>query len=111
MGGGERGVSQGIPDFLRTRYAEERAEAAKQPDGDDYPLSPWEIRWEETGDWNGYSYLRITKARLLADLDAKERIIEDTWGGPDHEEMWAHHLRLLALPYADHPDYRKEWRP
>lgn len=20
-------------------------------------------------------------------------------------------LQLLALPYADHPDYRKEWRP
>lgn len=20
-------------------------------------------------------------------------------------------LRLLALPYADHPDYRPEWRP
>ncbi|MEU5023581.1 DUF6221 family protein [Streptomyces milbemycinicus] len=20
-------------------------------------------------------------------------------------------LRLLALPYADHPDYRDEWRP
>jgi hypothetical protein len=20
-------------------------------------------------------------------------------------------LRLLALPYADHPDYREEWRP
>jgi hypothetical protein len=20
-------------------------------------------------------------------------------------------LRLLALPYADHPDFREEWRP
>lgn len=20
-------------------------------------------------------------------------------------------LRMLALPYADHPDYRQEWRP
>lgn len=26
-------------------------------------------------------------------------------------EMACPTLRLLALPYADHPDYRPEWRP
>ncbi|WP_158880471.1 DUF6221 family protein [Amycolatopsis anabasis] len=24
---------------------------------------------------------------------------------------WCLTLRLLALPYADHPDYQKDWRP
>lgn len=24
---------------------------------------------------------------------------------------WEHTLRLLAVPYADHPDYRPEWAP
>ncbi|MFI9200191.1 DUF6221 family protein [Streptomyces sp. NPDC053048] len=50
-------------------------------------------------------------ARVLAEVEAKRRLIEDTWGGPDHEDMWLHHMRLLALPYVDHPDYREEWRP
>lgn len=55
---------------------------------------------------------------VLAEVDAKRRIIEmeppdhfddPRWNGftEGHEQM----LRLLALPYADHPDYRAEWRP
>ena len=50
-------------------------------------------------------------ARVLAEVDAKRRMIDDVWGGPDHDDMWTHHLRLLALPYADRPDYRDTWRP
>lgn len=31
---------------------------------------------------------------------------------PDHREAWpCLHVRLLALPYAGNPGYRKEWRP
>jgi hypothetical protein len=30
--------------------------------------------------------------------EARTRVAEDV-------------LRFLALPYADHPDYREEWRP
>lgn len=66
-------------------------------------------------------------ARVLAECDAKRRIInevipkvdqmddqiEGEWGtysvGP-HEESWLL-LRLLALPYADRPSYREEWKP
>lgn len=62
-------------------------------------------------------------ARVLAEVDAKRRILaEHPWR---HEPDWpsgrqcrqcaTEHpcttLRLLALPYAGHPDYREEWRP
>ncbi len=63
-------------------------------------------------------FARHDPARVLAECDAKRRIIE----------RWVHqaeiHLQvdleqthgwwtlcLLALPYADHPHYRPEWRP
>lgn len=66
---------------------------------------------------------RFTPARVLADLAAKRRILNDLV--PDIHGMdgmiegeWGHHspaaerlLELLALPYAGHPDYREEWRP
>lgn len=75
---------------------------------------------------------RHDPARVLAEVDAKRRLIDlhphsvwPTRKGPGHlycgtchEEDGViggdgHHcltLRLLALPYADHADYREEWR-
>lgn len=55
--------------------------------------------------------VRYDPARVLRDVDAKRRILADRWGGPDHHDMWEHHLRLLAAVYDDHPDYRLEWKP
>ena len=78
--------------------------------------------------------------RMLADCGAKRRIVNihrdaslDEDGRPvmfgesgagycrgcnaDFMEEWAElhdecpTLQALALPYADHPDYREEWRP
>jgi uncharacterized protein DUF6221 len=53
-------------------------------------------------------------ARVLAECDAKRRIIElqrsDLRDDPQDWEA-DEVLRLLALPYAGHPDYRAEWRP
>jgi hypothetical protein len=61
--------------------------------------------------------------RALAEVDAKRRILEQH---PEDGEgfcgdgiglvgcKWAHPcptLRLVALPYADRPDYREEWGP
>jgi hypothetical protein len=63
---------------------------------------------------------------VLGDVAAKREIIHqlvDTYAerrGDDEAAEWhkvGHDyarlkvLRLLALPYADHPDYREEWRP
>lgn len=74
--------------------------------------------------------------RLLAEVDAKRRLIKQQfkyastidheWGcGHDAEEIEAGEcewlnphtghelpiLRLLAVPHADHPNYREDWRP
>jgi len=69
---------------------------------------------------------RHDPARVLAEVEAKRRIIDDVvpqidgmedridseWGAGDPTERESATLfRLLALPYADHPDYREEWRP
>lgn len=83
-----------------------------------------------SGDADGYSswidrheafdaYLPdIDPARVLREIDAKRRIVGDlakVIGGEyidDGEPVLAEHvLRLLALPYADRPGYREEWRP
>lgn len=73
---------------------------------------------------------RHDPARVLAECEAKRRIVEEhSDGGKDwdgqrfvhwcrrcagrrgHEPWPCPTLRALALPYADHPDYRQEWRP
>ena len=47
-------------------------------------------------------------ARVLAECEAKRMLIDgfDAWGD---DAKWT--LRILALPYADHPDYQQEWKP
>ena len=52
--------------------------------------------------------------RVLADCVAKRAIVElQRTDLIDDPEDWQPNeiLRLLALPYADHPAYRQEWRP
>jgi hypothetical protein len=65
---------------------------------------------------------RHDPARVLAECAAKRRIIalHDQWhectfgrgleaAGAVQQDEACPTLRLLALPYADHPDYREEW--
>jgi Family of unknown function (DUF6221) len=60
---------------------------------------------------------RHDPARVLAECEAKRQLLSDetlTYGVRANGESSAFHLRVmgyLALPYADHPDYREEWRP
>lgn len=57
-------------------------------------------------------------ARLLRDIESKRRMVRhldeinlrDDWPMPARN-LAAYTMRLLALPYDNHPDYRKEWRP
>jgi len=106
-----------LTDFLLAQIAEDEAAA------------------ERGGSHNGggsfandnYGCLLIDPVRVLAECEAKRRIVEayiDTLAmipthvlgdGDEHptviaEEYEAHILPALALPYADHPDYRDEWR-
>ena len=57
-------------------------------------------------------------ARVLREIDAKRQIIERCTAvqGLLLDDFTAEHLAddvlaLLALPYADRPGYREEWRP
>ena len=56
--------------------------------------------------------------RVLAECEAKRRIVNThpfrlVGDGEERqaERLRNHTLRLLALPYAEHPDYRQEWTP
>ena len=69
---------------------------------------------------DNYGALLIQPTRVLAECEAKRRIIElanEQWGELDLYTTgeippeWVRVLELLALPYADHPDYRQEWKP
>lgn len=120
-----------LVEFLNARYHEELAEAGKLPEADDHAVDQWVIKFEETGDWDSYSYLRISKARVLAEVEAKRKLLDEhqdvndgscgtcvdgRWGYPTHggssPQQWpCTTVRILALPYAEHPDHREEWRP
>lgn len=62
------------------------------------------------------------RSRLLAECEAKRRIVKEhgpnEWGlcgvhvfDDDEHRAPCQTLRLLALPYVDHPDYDDAWRP
>jgi hypothetical protein len=67
---------------------------------------------------------RWQPVRVLAECEAKRRIVQRaqfaaeagqsarTTGVEDAIDLTLDSvMELLALPYADHPDYREEWRP
>jgi Family of unknown function (DUF6221) len=56
---------------------------------------------------------RHDPARVLAECEAKREIIKaaDEVGRGTGWITTQTFLQLLALPYADHPDYQQEWRP
>ncbi|GAA4687922.1 DUF6221 family protein [Streptomyces youssoufiensis] len=64
---------------------------------------------------------RHDPARVLREIDAKRRILAEhalngwvctTCDNGEVEQVFpCPTLRLLALPYADRPGYREEWRP
>jgi hypothetical protein len=101
-----------LTEFLLARIAED--EVAAERAGSFTP-------WDETFQNDNYGHLTIQPARVLAECAAKRRIVEElvlpyiaerrrlmngqpSWGD-EHPDL----LRILAAPYADHPDYREEW--
>jgi hypothetical protein len=125
-------VTADLVAFLTARLDEDRKIAFEAGNGG---FEPWtfdpELTWESEagpvhgkyGSWNGQHIARHDPARVLAEVDAKRRILNeftmielparssgDTAAVGAFVKMQAV-LRLLALPYADHPDYRPEWAP
>lgn len=127
-----------LAEFLLARIAEDQkwARAAAK-----FHPTPWRLDPEvqttmEVGRWladasdegvlvaNGDAaarhIVRHDPARVLAECAAKRAIVElhGQYGDPlsaDYgdgaPDLAADTLRLLALPYAEHPGYRPEWSP
>jgi len=113
-----------LTEFLLARISEDEAAAlAAGSSGDD---QHWWVDGpaKVSGKWWIYStgekfahehtarhIARHDPARVLAECEAKRRIVElfpspapvDSW-----DEAGERVLEMLALPYADHPDYREE---
>jgi hypothetical protein len=123
--------------FLRARLAEDEQAAVATHDTE----LPWEVArdsalTQRTSPTHGYEMVpghivrtqlgtlraihiaRHDPARVLREVEAKRRIIEwlvDVARVLDAREVYAPDaddgLRLLALPYVGHSDYREEWKP
>lgn len=90
-------------------------------------------KWSTTYDglFMAQHVVRHDPARVLREIDAKRQLLDEhqdvndgscgtcvdaKWGYPTHggsspQRCPCRTLRLLALPYADRPGYREEWRP
>lgn len=87
-----------LVDFLRGRLDEDEANA-------------YDCECVVGGGWS--------EARTLAEVKAKRAIVDEfqMWSdapNPDAAVVWnalKPVVRALAQPYADHPDFRPEWRP
>ncbi|MCY0921854.1 MULTISPECIES: DUF6221 family protein [unclassified Streptomyces] len=124
--------------FLRDRLADDKTVAEAHQQWSPhwyYDHAACEIRDRDNhgtvafvpGTRDGGHLARHDPARTLLDIDAKARVVElcaaplvDVTGIADPQPVvvpgegspWAPDvLRLLALPYADHPDYDPTWAP
>ncbi|WP_113699700.1 DUF6221 family protein [Nonomuraea lactucae] len=117
--------------FLRERLDEDERVASTAGDGGD--CGTWTTTGE-TVDFDQYEIsgfhpstgahvARHDPARTLREVEAKKRILDELEGfiaeaedlpqderNADKAEGFGI-LRLMALPYSDHPAYQEEWRP
>lgn len=91
----------GLIEFLLARIAEDESEIVGViPPGQ--VLYDYEVKWQPP--------------RIAHECEAKRRIIERHGDGGDCFDCTPTRypcptLRLVAAIYADHPDYREEWKP
>lgn len=104
-----------LSEFLLARIAED--EAVAQGLADDYsdPLFTEDMCWIRDGD---QIVVAVGIGRALAECEAKRLIVQGTWGRADVPAGFNEGLsagidfacKMLAQPYADHADFREEWR-
>ena len=106
-----------LTEFLWARIAEDEEGARRgMPErlADFRPSEPYQYDDE-------YSDVTMSCGRALAECEAKRRIVatmrtalDQAWQDGDSEpviEFFATRtLRLLAVTYADHPDFDEDWR-
>lgn len=117
-----------LVEFLRARLKDDKQVARKNTG--DHGLGPGGFPDYRTYDGPDIDaadefIFHFKPARMLAEVEAKRRIVD--LHGLDHEcSTYDHHgeidncswvtgccstLQLLAVPYADHPDYNPAWAP
>jgi len=90
-----------LAEFLLARIAEDEAVAREGGQWD----GGMGIEWCDVG---GISEsLVIGTDRVLAECEAKRQLLEIDARQATDKGI----LEALALPYADHPEYRSEWKP
>lgn len=96
-----------LTEFLLARIEEERQLAwsavGLTPAG--RPGMGWQV--DEDG------ALLPNPPRLIEECETKGRVLDLMQQQPDFSDPLSYSsitVRLLALPYADHDDYREEWR-
>jgi hypothetical protein len=121
-----------LTEFLLARIAEDEAVAREAATWDDgMYFFPWQAHIPQAGYFNSeqpYGAVEFSAARVLAECEAKRRIVamldeslDFTEAMPTPGYARAYHSpsldvlvrveQILALPYAQHPDYRQEWTP
>jgi hypothetical protein len=99
-----------LTEFLLARIAED--EAAARDDGADAMMGH---RWKHAPE-NVYQELQAVvlanSRRVLAECEAKRLVVKGFEPYGELDDMFAPEiLAILAAVYADHPDYRDEWKP
>jgi len=108
-----------IVEFLRARLDEDEA-IARNALGLLGMETPWHdietLRQRGLTRADARHVARHSSRRVLREVEAKRRIVDLGWhhlGDEDYgwgmEEAKRQILAIMALPYADHPDYDPEW--
>lgn len=105
-------ASDDLAAFLRARWDDEEADAR------------WSLENAPAAHQTDPNSMNFSPERVLAEIAAKRRILDEytrlTRDFTHADETVTEHTRrstledvleLLALPYANHPDSRPEWRP
>lgn len=102
-----------LTEFLRARIAEDEEMARRCKDGNGWSPGSGGIFWTE----RPRGPIQIEPRRLLAECAAKRDIVDRLspyFGDPTNDvvliEAVEDALVALAQPFADHPEFREEWR-
>ena len=104
----------GLVEFLRARFDEDSEVADTTRKNEQFVYGT--DRWFAS---HNNAITSMAPHRAVVEVEAKRRILEEH--DPAHDPCDAHDanfetipcptLCMLALPYAEHKDYREEWRP
>jgi hypothetical protein len=114
-------VSDDLTAFLRARLDEDENKI-RFMEREEHRVQTAPIFQGHPPDWLAGVDIFVSSKRWRAEVEAKRRVLDlhapvidgsqGSWAWFEGSESMSEQIvRLLALPYADHADYRPEWRP